>query len=171
MSDYYFTIKTRNAESVKKILNKEDDIELDGLNVMQENLIIGTPIFIVLGGDRPAWDTGLIGIGIVSKEPYDVGYEKRNFRIMIDMKVLLEKPIKRDDLIPYRGTYGIIAIGPVLKGEPNQALTTMQRDQAIALMRAMAELSPSIKSDLDNLVGADMAKKIFGSTKKKIEVR
>jgi hypothetical protein len=170
VSDYYFTIKTRNAESVKKILNKEDDIELDGLNVMQENLIIGTPIFIVLGGDRPAWDTGLIGIGIVSKEPYDVGYEKRNFRIMIDMKVLLEKPIKRDDLIPYRGTYGIIAIGPVLKGEPNQALTTMQRDQAIALMRAMAELSPSIKSDLDNLVGADMAKKIFGSTKKMIEV-
>ena len=77
------------------------------------------------------------------------------------MKVLLHRTIKREDLIPYRDTYGIIAIGPVLKGEPNQALTTVSEKQAIALMRAMAELSPDVKTDMESLAGEAVSNKIF----------
>lgn len=170
MADKYFSIKTRNENSVNGILEKGKNIELDGLNVCQEQLHIGTPIFIVLGGDKPNWETGLVGIGVVSKEPYDVGYSKKNFKIQIDMKVLLDKPIKREDLVPYRDTYGINAIGPVIKGEPNQALTTMTENQALALMRAMVELCTDIKEDLVNLVDENERERIFATTRKFVEV-
>ena len=86
------------------------------------------------------------------------------------MKVLLHRTIKREDLIPYRDTYGIIAIGPVLKGEPNQALTTVSEKQAIALMRAMAELSPDVKTDMESLAGEAVSNKIFGVTNKMVEI-
>ena len=51
----YFSIKTKAAESVQKILNKEQDIELDGINVLEDLLGPGRIMFIVLGGDKPAW--------------------------------------------------------------------------------------------------------------------
>lgn len=170
MTDQFFAIKTRNPISVKQILAKDSDIELDGINVMQEAMLKGTILFIVLGGDRPSWDTGLIGIGVVSKEPYDIGYDKKNYKIKIDMKVVLDSPIKRESLIPYKDCYGIIAIGPQLKGEPNQALTTMTRKQGVALMRAMADLYPNIVDDIKNLADASLQKEIFGSAVKMIEV-
>ena len=117
MEKCYFSIKTRDAETVPKILAKESGIVFDGINILQDALVLGSPVFIVLGGDRPKWDTGLIGIGVVSGTPFDKGYDeknKNNFKVKIDMKVLLHRTIKREDLIPYRDTYGIIAIGPVL---------------------------------------------------------
>lgn len=172
MGDYY-SIKTRDGDTVPKILRKEKGIVFDGINILQDSLTVGTPIFIVLGGDRPKWDTGLIGIGIISGEPFEKGYDeknKNNFKVKIDMKVLLDKPTKRDDLIPYRGTYGIIAIGPVLKGEPNQALTTMSENQAVALMRAMTELCPNIKTDVEDLTGKEKSKQVFGKTVRMVEI-
>ena len=173
MADIYFTIKTSNADSADKILKKESGIELGGLNVMQEALTPGVPVFIVLGGDRPAWDTGLIGIGSISKSPYDIGYQGRNYKIQIDMRVLLKKPIKREALIPYRDTYGIIAIGPSLKGEPNQALTTMTANQAAALIRAMVELHPDTVQDIKTLFknyDQELLDKAFGNARKMVEV-
>lgn len=173
MEKCYFSIKTRDAETVPKILAKESGIVFDGINILQDALVLGSPVFIVLGGDRPKWDTGLIGIGVVSGTPFDKGYDeknKNNFKVRIDMKVLLHRTIKREDLIPYRDTYGIIAIGPVLKGEPNQALTTVSEKQAIALMRAMAELSPDVKTDMESLAGKDVSNKIFGVTNKMVEI-
>jgi MoxR-like ATPase len=169
MDNVFFSIKTRDEESVRKIQRRESGIELGGINVLQDALKIGRLVFIVLGGDRPAWDTGLIGIGTISKEPYDQGYEKRNFKIQIDMRVVLNHAIKRKELVPYRDTYGIIAIGPSLSGEPNQALSSVSESQGIALMRAMVEICPEIKEDLEGLLDDDLRLKVFGKAKKMIE--
>ncbi len=170
MADQFFAIKTRNPDAVHKILAKENGIELDGINVLQEEMRKGTILFVVLGGDKPGWDTGLIGIGTVSKEPYDIGYSKKNYKIKIDMKVVMDSPIKRDALIPYKDCYGIIAIGPQLKGEPNQALTTMTVAQGVALMRAMVELCPNIRDDISELADDSLKNQIFGSVNKMIEI-
>lgn len=134
------------------------------MNVLQEYLKIGQPVFIVLGGDKPAWDTGLVGMGVISKEPYDVGYSGRNFKIGVDIKLLLDKPIKREDLVPYGDTYGIIGIAPITKWEPNQAISQLSEKSAVALMRAMLDLSPGIEEDLDSLVDADLTARIKGAT-------
>ncbi len=166
----YFSIRTKDENTVDKILNKDANIEFDGLNVLQDSLKIGQIIFIVLGGDKPRWDTGLAGIGLLSKEPYDVGYSGKNFKVQVDIKLLLDKPIKREDLLPYRDAYGTIGIGPITKWEPNQALSQVQEKNALALFRAMLELSPSIANELENLLDKNVMSSVKDTTIKMIEV-
>lgn len=166
----YFSIKTKDATTVKKILERSEKIEFSGLNILQDSLKLDQPVFIVLGGDKPAWETGLIGMGIISREPYDIGYSGKNYKVQVDIKLLLDTPIKREDLVPYRDTYGIIGIGPITKWEPNQALSQIQEKNAIALMRAMLELSPSIETDLGMLINKDTINRVKGVTTRLIEV-
>lgn len=166
----YFSIKTKNPDTVKKILDKEESVEFDGINILQSALKEGQIVFIVLGGDRPSWEPGLVGMGVVSKEPYDLNYEGRNFRIQIDIKLLLNKPIKREDLVPYKDTYGIIGIAPIIKWEPNQALSQISEKKAIALMRAMLELDVNIEEDLSTLIDEGTLIRVKGATKKYVEV-
>ena len=167
----YFSIKTKAAESVQKILNKEQDIELDGINVLEDLLVPGRIIFIVLGGDKPAWETGLIGIGVLTKPPYDQGYSGKNFKVQVSMKLLLHHPIKRADLVPYKDTYGTIGIAPITKWEPNQALSQVSKERAIALFRAMLEIDPSIEADLDSLIGNEMMSEVKATTTKIVSNR
>ena len=160
----FFSIRTRDADTVKAILAKEQNVKFSGLNVLQESLKEGRLVFVALGGDRPAWDTGLVAIGAISKEPYDIGYSGRNFRINLDIKVLLDKPVKREDLVPYADTYGTIGIAPVTKWEPNQAVSQVAEKNAVALMRAMLELHPDIEPDLSAIVDEQLLQRIKGAT-------
>ena len=166
----YFSIKTKNAETVDKILNREDNIEFDGINVLEDLLVPGRIIFIVLGGDKPAWETGLMGLGVLTKAPYDKGYAGKNFKVQVSIKLLMKHPIKREDLVPYRDTYGTIGIAPITKWEPNQALSQISEEKAIALFRAMLEIDNSIEDDLNNLIGADGMKTVKGPTTMMVEV-
>ncbi len=166
----YFSIKTKDASTVHAILARNSNIEFNGINILQDSLKLGQPVFIVLGGDKPVWETGLIGMGVISHEPYDIGYIGKNYKIKVDIKLLLGKPIKREDLIPYKDTYGIIGIAPIVKWEPNQALSQIQEKNAVALMRAMLELSPNIEADLDALIDKDTIIRVKGVTTKLFEV-
>lgn len=164
-SEPFFSIKTKDAVIVSAILAKKQGIVFDGLNVLQDSLKKGRKVFLVLGGDRPFWETGLIGIGTIRKEPYDVGYSGRNFKIDVDVEILLDKPIKREDLVPYGDTYGTIGIAPITKWEPNQAVSQVPEKNAIALMRAMLELCPTIEPDLEAAVDERTMLRIKGATK------
>ena len=172
-SQLYFSVKTKDSVTVRKILNKESDIEMSGLNILENALKIGQLVFVVLGGDKPEWDTGLIGLGVISKEPYDKGYDnsnKRNYKINIDMKIILQKAIKRKDLIPYSETYGTIGIAPITNWEPNQALSQIPDEKAIALLRAMIELDGTIQSELSTIVGSEIMKKVTDLTLKSVQI-
>ena len=160
----YFSIKTKDAETVRKILEKSSSIIFSGINILQDKLKIGQPVFIVLGGDKPAWDTGLVGMGVISQEPFDIGYDRNNFKISVDIKLLLNKTIKRADLVKYKDAYDIIGIGPITKWEPNQALSQIESRKAIALMRAMLDLDSSILTDLSTLVTPELMQKIKAAT-------
>lgn len=166
----FYSIKTKTPEQVKAILNREQNIEIDGLNILKSGLKTGQIVFIVLGGDKGqswvTWETGLVGMGIISAPPYDEGYEGKNYKIRIDVKVLLDTPIKREDLKPYNDTYDIIGIGPITKWEPNQAISQIAEKNAVALMRAMLELCPGIEHDLEACVDSELMSRIKGSTVK-----
>lgn len=170
MSVSFFSIKTKDAETVSKILQKQSGIEMSGINVLQDKLQVGQPVFIVLGGDKPAWETGLIGMATISQAPYDIGYEGRNFKIAVDMKLLLRRSVKRGDLVSYPDTFDIIGIGPITKWEPNQALSQIEERKAVALMRAMLEIDPNIEVDLASLVGPIVMQRIKGATKRYVEI-
>ena len=165
-----FSIKTKDSGTVDRILNKEQNVRFDGLNVLRDSIKIGNLVFIVLGGDKPSWQTGLIGLGTVSKEPYSDGGGGKNFSVDVDIRLLLDKPIKREDLIPYGDTYGTIGIAPITKWEPNQALTQVEYRKAIALLRAMLEIDPSIEDQLVALLSEDMIVAIKGYTLKYVPV-
>lgn len=166
----FFSIKTKDRDTVAKILKKESAIEFSGLNVLQDRLHVGQVVFIVLGGDHPSWDTGLVGIGVISQAPYDLNYEGRNYRIKVDIRLLLDKAIKRGDLVAYKDAFGIIGIGPITTWEPNQALSQIEEYKAITLMRAMLDIDPKIEPDLVRLINPSQMQKIKGPTTKYIEV-
>lgn len=170
MEKVFFSVRTKNADSVGKILAKDNPIEMDGINVLEDRLSLGQPTFIVLGGDKPSWDTGLIGLGKIAEAPYDKGYSGKNFKIKINVDLLLPHAVKREDLVPYRDTYGIIGIGPITKWEPNQALSRVENQKAMALLRAMMELYPEIADDLRGLVSDEEWHQITGPARKMIEV-
>ena len=164
MTTSYFSIKTKDPETVNSILRRSSSVVFSGINVLQDKLKVGQPVFIVLGGDKPSWETGLIGMGTITKEPFDIGYDRNNFRVEVDIKLLLNKTIKRADLVTYKDTYDIIGIGPITKWEPNQALSQIDSTKAIALMRAMLDFDKSIESDLCNLVAPEIMQKIKAAT-------
>lgn len=163
--DPFFSIRTKDAETVSDILAKKKGIAFGGLNVLRDSLKKGRKVFLVLGGDKPNWDTGLIGMGTISREPYDLTRSDRNFKVDVDVDILLNKPIKREDLVPYRDTYGTIGIAPITKWEPNQALSQVPEKNAVALMRAMLDLYPNIETDLENAVDERIMQRVKGAAK------
>lgn len=173
IEDNYFSIKTKDLKTVENILSNKKIIEFDGLNVLKDSIKLGQIVFIVLGGDKPLWETGLIGLGLISRIPYEEGYDTqklKNFKVEVDIKILLKKPIKREDLVPYMNTYGIIGIAPIIKWEPNQAVSQIAEKNAIALMRAMLELNPEIEDDLASIVTSEIMTRIKGVTTKMLPV-
>ena len=166
----YFSIKTKEEITIRQVLSKSSSVVFSGINVLQDKLKLGQIVFVVFGGDKPAWKTGLIGMGVITQEPFDIGYDKNNFRLGVDIKLLLQSPIKRADLVSYSDTFDIIGIGPITKWEPNQALSRIEEHKAIALMRAMLELDPNIEDDLTNLVGPIVMQRIKGATKRYVEI-
>lgn len=167
------SLKTKDPVTVNAILDKKENIVFDGINILRDSIYIGQLVFIVFGGDKPAWKTGLVGIGVISKLPYDDGYDvakPKNFKVNVDIKLLLDNPIKREDLVPYKNTYDIIGIGPITKWEPNQALSQVDDKSAIALMRAMLEIQPAIESELEGLIIPEQFRLVKGATVKLVPV-
>ncbi len=168
-----YTIKTKTNTTVDDILNNKTQITFDGLNIHKDNIKLNDIVFIVLGGDKPTWDTGLKAIGTVSKEPYDLGYDSNNnsnFKIDVKLNILLDNVIKRADLVPYIETFDIIGIGPMTKGEPNQAISKLEETKMVSLLRAILEISPNCENLIKTLVDVETFEQIIDTTTKLIPV-
>ncbi len=153
--NHIFTIKTKDTQNVSNIQNLATNVVISGLNVHKDKIQVGDLIFVVFGGDNPPWQTGLVGLAQISQPPFDEGYDgKRNFRVCIDIKAYFE-PIVRGDLVTYPDTYDIIGIGPITKWEPNQAITAVEKDKAIALLQAICDLRPETRELVKNLLKND----------------
>ncbi|MFS0655104.1 AAA family ATPase [Bacillus sp. 179-C3.3 HS] len=153
----FYSIKTGNPTTVESISNLDNPIEVLQLNRFKDELDNGQVIFIVFGGDRNrsevTWETGLIGIGHVFGAPYDIAYEGRNFKLKINVDILLDENIKKENLVPYITTYNLPGISPMTKGEPNQALSAIRGPQAVGLVRAILDRYPELEEDLTDIFG------------------
>lgn len=160
---HIFTIRTKDAESVRTILAGGLGIEIANLNVLKENIKVGDFLFVVLAGGKTAtpWARGLVAIAHVVQAPYDEGYDPandKNFKIKVDVDVLFPPPISRQDLITYPNTFGVIGIGPIVKWEPNQAITSVDEDGAIAVLQAICEMRPDKAVAIRTILAADASK-------------
>ena len=154
---HIFTIKTKDPKNVDDIQNVSTNVTISGLNVLRDFIRIGDLVFVVFGGDKPSWKTGLVGLAQISSTPFDDGYDgKKNFRVRIDIKTYFD-PIVRGDLVSYPETFDTIGISPITKWEPNQAITSVSKDKAIALLQAICELRPNVKKDVESLLGEEFS--------------
>jgi DNA polymerase III delta prime subunit len=142
-----------------------NQIEIQGLNIFEDRLKEDQLIFIVFGGDKTrsdvTWETGLMGIGRIVEKPYDSGYSGKNYKVKINVEVLLSTPISRHDLLPYANAFNTIGIGPMTKWEPNQAISKVEMSKAITLVRAMLDRNPTLKENFSSLFGDDFTEKVL----------
>ncbi|MEN2465627.1 AAA family ATPase [Ornithinibacillus sp. JPR2-1] len=153
----FYSIKTGNPTTVDSISELDNPVEILQLNRFRDELEVNQIIFIVFGGDRGrpevTWETGLIAIGHVARAPYEIGYQGRNFKLQINVDILLESNIKKDDLVPYITTYNLPGISPMTKGEPNQALSAIYGPQTVGLVRAILDKYPDLEVELTSIFG------------------
>ena len=155
---HIFTIKTKDATNIAGIKAGGNGIVISGLNVLKDQISVGDFVFVVFGGDKPkGWKPGLVGLAHIARPPFDEGYEGKNFRVAIDVDIYFEPSIVRGDLVTYPDTFDTIGIGPITKWEPNQAITSVQRKNAIALLHAICDLRPNVIDAVKSLLGVDFA--------------
>jgi hypothetical protein len=155
----FFTFRTNDSTFVNILLGGEINLTFESIsnhyNVTKKNDIV----FLVLGGDKPDWDTGLIAICKISKDPYSKGYDNNKpnyFKVGLKVELLLPRSIKREEMVPYRNTYNMTFIGPMLKGEPNQANSLADIEQVIALLRSLLDFFPELEENLIDIFGIEM---------------
>ncbi|BDG68159.1 hypothetical protein ENLAB_17230 [Enterococcus innesii] len=157
-----FSIKTSNEKAAYDILDNRNIIEIDGLNWYADTLSLGDIIFVVLGGDRKPWENGLVGIAKVIKEPFDLKYKKNNYKILIELKLLLTHHMKPDDFYYYPLVKDVINIGPSTKGVPNQAINRVPLKACISIIRAILDNYSEYETSLTELFDEDILRMAKG---------
>ena len=153
-----FKIKTGNENtyaSFKDVSNKE--ILVDHLIQYDNQIKMGTPVFLLFGGDGTPWENGLAGICKISSSPIDLGYEiARNgkyFKLKLEILIRLKNHLTKMDFSKYPETFDT-GIGPSTKGERNQALGIIEDDKAIAaLCRAIIDKEPNLSNSIKDVFG------------------
>lgn len=151
----FFSFKLSDSKSqdfVERIQNFEKGITISRLNWYQSEIKTGDIVFINLSGDKVDWEKGLVAISKVSKEPFDLAYEANNFRIKVDVLVVLPEPIQRHEFIRYKDLYDVAGLGPTTKGLPNQAIIKVEEEKAIIIIRAILDRFPKMEVEISNFI-------------------
>ena len=163
----FFSIKTRDEQNVRDVANKGRNIVIHQLTCLKDEIQLNDNVFIVFGGDKPSWKTGLVAIGHVTRLPFDFEWKTstsyRSFKIAVDIDVFFDA-IVRSEFLPYPETYGTIGISPICTWEPNQAITAVEAGKAKAIVQAILELRPNSVDDLQNLLGEAKFEEIIRKT-------
>ena len=147
----YFSFRLSDAKSqdfVDQVLNSGKNVVINRLNWYQNEIKVNDIVFINFSGDKVEWNKGLIAISRVIQGPFDIGYDANNFRVIVDVLVLLPTPIQRSEFIKYKDLYDVAGIGPTTKGVPNQAIVKIEEDKSIIILRAILDRFPNLELEI-----------------------
>lgn len=145
----YFSIKTSQEEGIKKLLefydskNTNDTFSFGGLTQLYPEVELDNLVFIVAGGDKAKikfnYTQGLYAIATVVKAPY----EKIGKAYKIDIKFLyfFTLVITRDMFFDYQELKNMPNIGPMTKGEKNQAISKISVEQTKSILLATKDIT------------------------------
>lgn len=167
----FISMKVGFPDTVHKILAGEKEIVVDGIYTLKDELKLGRIVFVVLGGDTGKasvdWKPGFYAIAHIIKEPYDIGYEKtvKNdyFKIDIQIDCTFDYTVKRADFIDYKDAYDATYIGPELKRDPTQAISSLEDTKAVAVIRAILDKMPKLKERFMEIFPEDFMQRVLGS--------
>lgn len=174
----FISMRLAKPDQAHPVIGGVTEFEMDGLNVLKDDLKLGTQIFIVLGGDKGKsevdWSLGLYALGHVSKEPYDIGYEqgkKSNyFKIMVTVDYKFPEPLEKNKLMYYKDTYNATFIGIEIKRSQTQAIGSLDTDKAIAVLRAALDYKLITKEKIEKLFDNYIVNRVLGHVKKLLTV-
>jgi len=139
------------------------------IEAFKEELNIGKHVFVTLGGDTGKsevdWVPGFIGVAHVIREPYDFGYngKEKYFKFDIEVDCVFEKPFKREDFLSYREAYDAPYIGPELSRDPSQALSTLDKIKAVAVIRAVLDEFPEMLEKFKEIFDREFMDRVLGA--------
>ena len=164
---------------VHAILAGEKDVMIDGVYTLQSELTEGKRVFLVLGGDKGSrevdWETGFYAVAHVSRQPYDIGYEKSKrsnyFRFDVHIDCAFSRPVPREEFLLYREAYDAVFIGPELHRDPTQAIASLERGKAVAVIRGILDKMPEMQGSFEAIFSEDFMNDVYGFTTKLIPTR
>lgn len=174
----FISMRLAKPSQAHPVIDGIEEFEMDGINVLKDDLAVGTKVFIVLGGDKGKsevdWELGLYAIGHVSKEPYDIGYEQGKksdyFKIMVTVDYKFIRPLSKQELMYYEDSYNATFIGIEIKRSQTQAIGSLEEEKAIAVLRASLDYNLITKEKLEELFSSDIVDAVLGYIKKFIPV-
>lgn len=157
-SIHYYSFKTTNKSIDIASPDGKSEFEFDGIYQHENKTNIGDIVFFNQHGDNPQWIFGLSAICIVTKSPYNKGYNPRyprHFKVNLKPLLILPKVLSRDQFIGYFNVYDIPFIGPMVKNEQNQANGSITVKQAQNLLGILIDIFPQIKEDIATIFGEE----------------
>ena len=170
----YISMRIAMPEQAHKLIGGARQMMIDGIGTLKESFTMNKIIFIVLGGDKGKssvdWETGFYAIAHVITEPYDVGYKKSSrggdyFKIDIEIDCVFERAVPRSDFLEYQDAYDAPFIGPELHRDPSQAVCTLGDTQAVAIIRAIIDMMPGLKQELERVFDSAFMERVLGAVK------
>lgn len=168
---FFISMKCGYPQTVHAMLNGETKITIDGVYTLQEELLVGKTVFVTLGGDRGKkevdWEPGFFGIAHIIKEPYDFGYDGKDkyFKFDICMDCAFGKTYKREDFLYYRDAFDARYIGPELTRDPSQAISGLEENKAVAVIRAVLDKQPELEGIFKEIFSKEFMNRVRGAVR------
>jgi MoxR-like ATPase len=161
----FFSIRTNDQDSIKKILDNETHIVIPGITWLFDKVENNALVFVVLSGDESkkqiAYQNGLKAIAKVIDKVVDEYKDEaktkiKSYSIHLDIISFLPEVITKKDFYLYPDLLDCPSIGPETKSSPNQALG--QVEHGISVLQAINDLYPTVlANELLNLIPQDLA--------------
>lgn len=143
----FFTIKTSDPSFVEHFNAGTVNLTCSGLNSLEDKIQIGSYVLLILGGDNPPWQTGFSAICKTSSNPLEKGYDPekpKNYRLTIQVLIKFDTPIGRSEFSDFKETFDT-GVGPMTKGERNQALSEIEKVKFVSVCKALVKLRPTVE--------------------------
>lgn len=167
----FISMKCGHSDTVHAMLRGEKNITIDGVYTLQDELAVGKIVFVTLGGDRGKkevdWEPGFYGVAHVIKTPYDFGYggNAKYFKFDICMDCSFGRTYKREEFLYYRDAFDARYIGPELTRDPSQAISGLEEDKAVAVIRAVLDKQPEMKETFTKIFSKAFMERVMGAVR------
>lgn len=167
----YISMKCGLPDTVHSMLSGETKIVIDGVYTLQDELKQDKIVFVTLGGDRGKkevdWEPGFFGIAHVVKEPFDFGYggDDKYFKIEICIDCVFGRTYKREEFLGYPDAFNATYIGPELRRDPSQAISTLSEDKAVAVIRGVLDKQPELKDKFESIFSKSFMERVLGAVR------
>jgi len=152
----YQVIRLSQYEDIRSILKIQVDYGFMVVKLMnkiaRKKTKVDDFVFISIGGDHSNkkienlnYKNGLIAFGLVKKAPFSIG--KKHYGLFLEISYLFgldsnknNKTITRDRFYKYKDLKNLYAIGAMTKGEKNQAVSLIKKNDYENIIKALIDL-------------------------------